>query len=75
MNILLATKSSVTLCPAMNVNMYDNPIIQDNMKRLMKLGINIIEPDSGELACGWEGKGRLADLDKILDALKKKKLK
>ena len=75
LNILLATKSSVTLCPAMNVNMYDNPIIQDNMKRLMKLGIKIIEPDSGELACGWEGKGRLADLDKILHALKKKKLK
>ena len=74
LNILLATKSSVTLCPAMNVNMYDNPIIQDNMNRLMKIGINIIEPDSGELACGWEGKGRLADLDKILHALKKKNL-
>jgi phosphopantothenoylcysteine decarboxylase/phosphopantothenate--cysteine ligase len=74
LNILLATKSSVTLCPAMNVNMYDNPIIQENMKRLIKLGISIIEPDSGELACGWEGKGRLADLDKILHMLKKKNL-
>ena len=72
LNILLATKASVTVCPAMNVNMYENPAIQENMQKLSKRGVNFIEPDSGELACGWEGKGRLADLDKILNHIKKK---
>ena len=72
LNILLATKASVTVCPAMNVNMYENPAIQENMQKLAKRGVNFIEPDSGELACGWEGKGRLADLDKILNHIKKK---
>ena len=72
LNILLATKASVTVCPAMNVNMYENPAIQENMQKLSKRGVNFIEPDSGELACGWEGKGRLADLDKILNHVKKK---
>tara|TARA_B100000579_G_scaffold438051_1_gene471538 strand:- start:57717 stop:58946 length:1230 start_codon:yes stop_codon:yes gene_type:complete len=72
LNILLATKVSVTICPAMNVNMYENPIIQENIKKLSSNGVNFVEPDSGELACGWEGKGRLADLEKILNSLKKK---
>jgi len=72
LNILLATKASVTICPAMNVNMYENPLIQENIKKLISTGVEFVEPDSGELACGWEGKGRLADLDKILDFIKKK---
>ena len=66
LNILLATKASVTICPAMNVNMYENPLIQENIKKLISTGVEFVEPDSGELACGWEGKGRLANLDKIL---------
>lgn len=72
LNILLATKASVTICPAMNVNMYENPLIQENIKKLISAGVEFVEPDSGELACGWEGKGRLADLDKILELIKKK---
>ena len=72
LNILLATKASVTICPAMNVNMYENPLIQENIKKLISTGVEFVEPDSGELACGWEGKGRLANLDKILELIKKK---
>ena len=72
LNILLATKAGVTICPAMNVNMYDNPLIQENIKKLIAIGVEFVEPDSGELACGWEGKGRLADLNKILEFIKKK---
>ena len=75
LNILLATKTDITICPAMNVNMYENQTIQENIKKLTKMGVNFVEPDVGELACGWEGKGRLADLDKILDSIKKKRSK
>ena len=70
LNILLATKSKVVVCPAMNVNMFENPLVQENIIRLSKLGIDFVEPDSGDLLCGWEGKGRLADLNKILMAIK-----
>jgi len=72
LNILIATKSNVTICPAMNVNMFNNPLIQENIKKLSKLGVDFIEPDSGDLACGWEGKGRLASLDRISMSIKKK---
>ena len=72
LNILLATKSSIVVCPAMNVNMFENPLVQENVTKLSKLGISFVEPDSGDLLCGWEGKGRLADLNKISMAIKKK---
>ena len=72
LNILLATKSRIIICPAMNVNMFDNPLIQNNMKSLTEHGIEFVEPDSGELACGWEGKGRLANPEKIFNCIKKK---
>ena len=72
LNILLATKSSIVVCPAMNVNMFENPLVQENVAKLSKLGISFVEPDSGDLLCGWEGKGRLADLNKISMAIKKK---
>ncbi|MFL2631059.1 MAG: bifunctional phosphopantothenoylcysteine decarboxylase/phosphopantothenate--cysteine ligase CoaBC [Thermodesulfobacteriota bacterium] len=72
LNILLATKSPIVVCPAMNVNMYNNSIIKGNVTKLKKLGTTIVEPASGELACGWEGKGRLAELETIVEALKKK---
>ena len=75
LNILIATKSNVTICPAMNVNMFNNPLIQENIKKLSKLGVDFIEPDSGDLACGWEGKGRLASLDRISMSIKKKSFK
>ena len=72
LNVLLASKSQIILCPAMNVNMYENNLLQDNLKKLIKNGIHIVEPDSGTLACGWIGKGRLADPETIMETIKKK---
>tara|TARA_Y100001960_G_C14776729_1_gene883678 strand:- start:121 stop:1326 length:1206 start_codon:yes stop_codon:yes gene_type:complete len=72
LNILIATKSNVLICPAMNVNMFTNPLIQENINKLSNLGIEFVEPGVGDLACGWEGKGRLADIEKILMSIKKK---
>lgn len=62
---VMATKAPVVIAPAMNVNMYENPIVQENMARLKKLGYLFIEPDEGILACGDTGKGRLAEPEEI----------
>jgi phosphopantothenoylcysteine decarboxylase/phosphopantothenate--cysteine ligase len=64
--VLLATRAPVLLAPAMNVNMWENPIVQSNLDRLRANGFRIIEPSEGFLACGWEGKGRLAEPDVII---------
>jgi phosphopantothenoylcysteine decarboxylase/phosphopantothenate--cysteine ligase len=63
--VLLATRAPVLLAPAMNVHMYENPIVQANISRLRAHGFRIIEPGEGFLACGYEGKGRLADIEVI----------
>jgi len=63
---VLATKAPIILAPAMNVNMYENPITQDNLAKLRSRGFNIVEPAYGALACGEVGKGRLADIEHIL---------
>ena len=68
---LCATTAPVIFCPAMNKEMYLNPIVQQNMKKLRGLGYHFVEPEKGELACGEEGWGRLAQKQKILDAVKK----
>ena len=59
--VLLAVRAPILLAPAMNVNMWENPIVQANLGRLRAYGVRIIEPGEGFLACGWEGKGRLPD--------------
>ena len=64
--VIMATLAPVVFCPAMNVNMYDNPITLSNIKRLSDLGYRFVEPGEGFLACGWEGKGRLAEPVDIL---------
>lgn len=64
---IMATKAPVLFAPAMNSNMYENPIVQDNIKKLKSLGYLFIEPCSGRLACGDIGKGKLADVDDIID--------
>ncbi|MEM7008649.1 MAG: bifunctional phosphopantothenoylcysteine decarboxylase/phosphopantothenate--cysteine ligase CoaBC, partial [Thermodesulfobacteriota bacterium] len=69
--IILATKAPIILCPAMNVNMYENPAVQENLEKLKDRGFIIMEPGEGELACGWEGKGRLPDIDVILSEIEK----
>lgn len=58
---IMATKAPVIFAPAMNVNMYENVIVQDNINKLKKLGYEFIEPSEGILACGDTGKGKLAD--------------
>ncbi len=59
--VALASKAQLLVCPAMNVNMWNNSITQENVQKLKARGIEIVEPEEGELACGWEGSGRLAD--------------
>ncbi|MEW6141554.1 MAG: bifunctional phosphopantothenoylcysteine decarboxylase/phosphopantothenate--cysteine ligase CoaBC [Chloroflexota bacterium] len=62
---VLATKAPVVLAPSMNVNMWENPVTQENLAKLKKRGFTIIEPASGRLACGWTGKGRLPEVREI----------
>lgn len=66
---ILATKSPVIFAPAMNNNMCDNPILQDNIKKLKKYGYYFIEPGEGMLACGTSGKGRLPEYDEIVETV------
>lgn len=62
----LATRARRIVFPAMNVNMWTNPATQENVARLRSRAVEVVEPESGELACGWEGSGRLPDLDAIV---------
>ena len=64
---LLATTAPVFVCPAMNSNMYAHPTVQENLTILSSRGVHVLEPDSGLLACGIEGKGRLPEPQKIMD--------
>lgn len=63
--VLLATKAPVVMAPAMNVNMYEHPQTQENIDHLAARGVTFVEPDSGDLACGWKGRGRLAEASEI----------
>ena len=63
--VILATRAPVIICPAMNSNMYSNSIVQENMEKLRRHGFAIVEPGEGELACGWTGRGRLAETEII----------
>lgn len=66
---VMATKAPVLIAPAMNSGMYSNPIVQANIEKLRGLGYRFIEPGYGRLACGDEGKGRMAEPDEILAAV------
>ena len=74
---IMATRAKVVFAPAMNTNMYTNPIVQENIAKLKKLGYEFVEPASGRLACGDEGKGKLAPasdiVEKVLSELYDKK--
>lgn len=63
---VLATKAPVIVAPAMNCNMYEKAATQENIQKLKQRGVFFVEPESGHLACGTEGKGRLAATDTIL---------
>lgn len=64
---LLAARCPVLVSPAMNVNMFNHPSVQDNLKVLEKRGVTVIPPDSGYLACGATGEGKLPPEQTLLD--------
>lgn len=70
-SLMLAVRdvSRVYIVPAMNTFMYRNPIIQENMNKLIKLGFNFVEPESGLLACGDVGEGKFPSIEKIESVL------
>lgn len=63
----LACNKQKVICPAMNTQMYENPVMQENLYRCKELGYTLLEPTTGHLACGDTGKGKLCDLSVILD--------
>lgn len=65
---VMATKAPVLFAPAMNVNMYTNPVYQENEQKLRRLGYLFEAPVCGSLACGWEGEGKLAAPEAIFEA-------
>ncbi len=68
---IMAAKCPKIISPAMNTNMYENPIVQDNLKKLESYGYIIIPPAEGRLACGTTGKGKFPDKEMILDYIEK----
>lgn len=66
---IMATKAPVVFAPAMNTNMYCNPIVHDNIEKLKAYGYDFINPASGRLACGDEGEGKLAAPSTITEAV------
>lgn len=66
--VVAAAGKPVLIAPSMNVKMWENPIVQSNVKKLKEHGYHFVGPVEGELACGVEGCGRLASLDEIMDA-------
>ena len=69
--VLLAASCPKIVCPAMNTGMYENPATQENLKILEKRGIFVMEPASGELACGTSGAGRLPEVPEIISYLER----
>lgn len=69
--LLCVTRAPVLMAPAMNVYMYENAIIQENVAKLKKHGYQFIGPASGDLACGYNGSGRLVEPAEIVSHIKK----
>ena len=67
--VALATRAPMLIAPSMNVNMYEHPTVRANLLRLREAGRRVLEPDSGFLACGYEGAGRLADPEVIVEEI------
>lgn len=66
----MATKSKIIIAPAMNTNMYENPVVQGNMQKLKQRGCIFVEPVAGRLACGDVGKGKMAEPVEIVEKIK-----
>ncbi len=71
LSTVLATRAPVLVCPAMDANMYQNSITQDNISHLRKRGVIFVGPGYGRLASGMQGQGRFADIDEIVGFIHK----
>jgi phosphopantothenoylcysteine decarboxylase/phosphopantothenate--cysteine ligase len=67
-SLYLATRAPVLLAPAMNTNMWEHDAVRRNLEVLLARGVRVVDPGEGFLACGWTGKGRLAEPDEIVAA-------
>src|SRR4029079_1673925 len=67
-SLYLATRAPVLMAPAMNTNMLEHDAVRRNMATLSSRGVRFVDPGAGYLACGWIGKGRLAEPDAIVEA-------
>ena len=67
-SLYLASKAPVLAAPAMNTNMWEHPAVAANIATLEKRGVRFVDPGDGYLACGWVGKGRLAEPEAIVEA-------
>jgi phosphopantothenoylcysteine decarboxylase / phosphopantothenate---cysteine ligase len=68
--VALATRAKLVIAPAMNVHMLASAVVQENLQRLRTRGVRVIAPDSGSLACGYEGQGRLPDADVLIEEVR-----
>jgi phosphopantothenoylcysteine decarboxylase/phosphopantothenate--cysteine ligase len=68
--MLLATRAPLVLAPAMNVHMWDHVAVQENLARLVARGARVVGPGTGSLACGYEGAGRMAEPEEIVEAVR-----
>lgn len=67
-SLYTATRAPVLVAPAMNTNMFEHPAVAKNLETLMARGVHVVDPGSGYLACGWIGKGRLAEPENVVAA-------
>jgi phosphopantothenoylcysteine decarboxylase/phosphopantothenate--cysteine ligase len=67
--MVMATKAPVLFVPSMNVNMWENKALQKNIQTLLQGGYHLLEPGEGELACHWYGKGRLPELNEVVEKM------
>lgn len=68
-SVVMATRATILVAPAMNTAMYKNMILQANIQKLVDIGINFVGPEFGYLACGKTGEGRMASVDKIIEKI------
>ena len=68
--VAMATRAPIVVAPAMNVNMFQNRVVQENLEHLRQLGMRIVDPEEGFLACGYEGQGRLASEAALVEGIR-----
>ena len=67
-SLFVATRAPVLIAPAMNTNMFEHPAVAKNLETLIARGVHVVDPGSGYLACGWIGKGRMAEPEEVVAA-------